>query len=57
MGKPQTSTLLLTAAEDATPHEMPSVVRVLVRTLVEGKAAPAMVVKEIPVMVIPRRPS
>lgn len=57
VGKPQTATLLLTADENAQSGELPVTVRVLVRTLRDGRQGAPMVVKEIPVMVIPRRPS
>lgn len=56
-GKPQTLTLILTAAEDAKPSDVPAAVRIFVRTLSDGRQGPPIPVKEIPVMVIPRRPS
>jgi hypothetical protein len=56
-GKPQTSTLLLTASPDAAASELPSTVRVLLRTVRDGRLSDAIAVKELPVMVIPRRPS
>lgn len=57
VGKPQTATLLLSADENAKPGELPANVRVVVRTLRDGRQSAPMPVKEIPVMVIPRRPS
>ncbi|MBL8214991.1 MAG: hypothetical protein JNK87_30005 [Bryobacterales bacterium] len=57
VAKPQTATLILSAAADAVPGEVPVKVRVLVRTVVDGQAGEAIVAKEIPVLVIPRRPS
>ncbi len=57
VAKPQTATLILSAAADAVPGEMPVKVKVLVRTVMDGQPGEAIVVKEIPVLVIPRRPS
>lgn len=57
VAKPQTATLIVSAAADAVPGDVPVKVRVLVRTVVDGQAGEAIVAKEIPVLVIPRRPS
>jgi hypothetical protein len=57
VGKPQTATLMLSAADDAKPTDAPTAVRVFVRTVTNGRQSPLILVKEIPVMVIPRRPS
>lgn len=56
-GKQQTTTLLVSADENATPSTLPVTVRVTLRTVVDGRQSPSIVVKELPVMVIPRRPS
>ena len=57
VGKPQTATLILSAAQETSPLEMPARVRVFLRTVIDGRQSGAIFVKEIPVMVIPRRPS
>ncbi|MBM3796464.1 MAG: hypothetical protein FJW31_20920 [Acidobacteria bacterium] len=57
VGKPQTATLLLTADENAKPGEWPSTVRVSIRTLRGGRTGAPILAKELPVLVIPRRPS
>jgi hypothetical protein len=57
VGKPQTATLLLSAAEDVKPTDAPVAVRVLLRTISNGNPSPPILVKEVPLMVIPRRPS
>ncbi len=57
VGKPQTSTLMLSAADDAAPSEMPATVRVYLRTVTGGKQSAPILLKELPVMVIPRRAS
>lgn len=56
-GRPQTATLILTAASDAPATEMPASIRVILRTVVDGKPGEPIPVKEIPVAVIPRSQS
>lgn len=53
----QTTVLMLVAAPDATPSETPAMVRVIARPVVDGRMGDAIAVKEIPVMVVARRPS
>ncbi len=57
VAKPQTATLMLSAAEDAPPSELPATVRLYFRTVTNGKQSPAILIKEIPVLIIPRRAS
>ena len=57
VGKPQTATLLLSAADDAAPSALPVPVRIVLRTVNGGRASSPILLKEIPVMVVPRRPS
>jgi hypothetical protein len=57
VGKPQTATLMLSASDDAQPMDAPVTVRVFLRTVTNGRQSPPIPVTEIPVMVIPRRPS
>ncbi|MEX2262253.1 MAG: hypothetical protein WD696_09895 [Bryobacteraceae bacterium] len=55
--KPQTSTVLLVAAPDAPVTETPVNIRVIARPAVEGRLGEPILVKEIPMMVVARRPS
>lgn len=54
---PQTATVMLAASEDATPMDSPVAARVAVRPVVNGRMGDAVLKKEIPVMVVARRPS
>lgn len=54
---PQTATLMLMAAPDAAPIEAPVRARLVVRPVVAGRTGEPVLTKEIPVMVIARRPS
>lgn len=57
IAKPQTASLLLIAASDAPPSDQPVLMRVMARPVVKGKLGDPIRVGEVPVMVIPRRPS
>ena len=54
---PQTATLMLVAAPDAPAMAAPARARLIVRPVVAGRAGEPVLTKEIPVMVILRRPS
>lgn len=57
VSKPQVATLVFEASADAPPIESPATARITVRTVSGGVAGAPVPVKEIPVMVVPRRPS
>ncbi len=54
---PQTATVMLIASPDAPPGELPSRARVIARPVVDGRVGEAVLNKEVPVMVVARRPS
>ena len=57
IGTPQIATMLFTASEDAKLSDLPAKIRVHFRTIVDGRLSAPIFVKEIPLMVIPRRTS
>ena len=57
IGIPQTSSIMLIAAPDAKPSDLPATARVVVRPVVDGRVGAAITTKELPVMVVARRPS
>lgn len=54
---PQTATLMLVASPDAQVSATPARARLIVRPVVAGRAGEPLLTKEIPVMVVTRRPS
>jgi hypothetical protein len=54
---PQTATVMLVAAPDAAPTETPVFARVVVRPVVAGLPGEPVLTKDVPVMVVMRRPS
>ncbi|MCC6585845.1 MAG: hypothetical protein IT168_03925 [Bryobacterales bacterium] len=57
IGKPQTTSLMLVAAPDAKLTNMPVNVRVKVRPVVDRRVGAVIAEKELPLMIVPRRPS
>jgi hypothetical protein len=55
--KEQRVAILLVAAEDAPPTDLPVSVRVVVRVAGDGRLSEPIAMREIPLMVIPRKPS
>jgi hypothetical protein len=55
--KEQRLSLVLAAAEDAAPTELPAKLRVVVRVSTDGRISAPIAEREIPLMVLPRRPS
>ncbi len=55
--KEQRVAILLVAAEDAPPTDLPVSVRVVVRVAGEGRLSEPIATREIPLMVVPRKPS
>ncbi|HUQ92263.1 MAG TPA: hypothetical protein VM120_11330 [Bryobacteraceae bacterium] len=57
VGIPQTSSIMLVALPEAVPSDLPVNARILVRPVVDGRLGEVIASKEIPVMIIARRPS
>ncbi len=57
IARDQRMSLMLVADGGATPSGLPAVVRVVVRVVTAGRLQEAIFVKEIPLMILPRRPS
>lgn len=57
VGREQSAGIMLVAAKDAPLTELPATVKVQVRPVVDGRVGNVIAEKEIPLMVVPRRPS
>lgn len=57
VGREQSAGIMLVAAPDAPLTELPVTVKVQVRPVVDGRVGNVIAEKEIPVMVVPKRPS
>lgn len=57
VGREQSAGIMLVAGKDAPLTELPVTVKVQVRPVVDGRVGSVIAEKEIPVMVVPRRPS
>ncbi len=57
VGKPQTASLMIVASPEAHLTELPTKIRVVASAVTNSRTTTRIIVKELPLMVIPRRPS
>lgn len=57
VGKPQTASLMIVASPEAPLTGLPAKIRVIASAITDNRVTTRIVVKEMPLMVIPRRPS